>query len=196
MIPCLIERMCIKMNKRAFTLIEVLIATAFSVVLILVVVTFYSVTRKVYSSGLSMQLLEDGANIVLSKIIEGKTEPGGVFRLAQAVSYCFGPGTNCTPSSPNQLYFIGTDGINRWYHLNNTSTSLLYHHPTAGSPLGADEMIYTAPAGATLTLSFWPPTAIDPNFKYPAADVGITVTLTQNTVTGSVSTLVDLRNHP
>ncbi len=183
-------------NKKAFTLVEAMMATAFSVLLMLIVTNFYSVTRTVYSSGLSRQQLEDAANIVLGKIIEGATEPGGVYRLAQAVSYCFGPGINCTPSSPSQLYFTGADGIERWYYLNSTSTALIYHHPTVAGPQGADEIIYTAPAGATLTLNFWPPTAIDPNFKYPAADVGVSVTLTQNTLTGSVSTLVDLRNHP
>ncbi len=184
------------MNRKAFTLAEVLIALAFSVSLMIVVTNFYSVTRKVFADGLSRQSLEDGAHIILSRIIGGKTEPGGVVRLAQAVEYCFGPGAGCLPSSQHQLYFTCLDNISRWYRLDNTNTSLIYHHPTAASPAGEDEVIYIAPSGVTIALDFWSPTAIDPNFRYPAGAVGVSVTLTQNSITGFASTLVNLRNHP
>ena len=179
------------MNKKSFTLVEVMISTAILLVLMIFVFNFYNVTRVVYSRNLYQQMLTDGTNIMLGRIIEGKTEPSGVVRLAQAVSYCIGSGVNCAGVSSSELHFWGTDNIERWYSLTNGSTSLLYHHPTAAAPAGADEVIYTAPNGATVTLLFWVPAG-----NYPAANVGVSVSLTKSTTTGSATTVVNLRNHP
>ncbi len=178
-------------NKKAFTLVEIMVSTACTLALILAVYNFYNLTKQVYTSVLSRQTLQDGANIVLSKIIEGGTEPTGVFRLAQGASYCIGSGLSCGTINASELHFWGTDSIERWYFLDNARTSLMYHHPTAANPAGADERVYAAPKGSILTLLFWIPTG-----NYPAADVGVNVALTQNTITGSVTTQINLRNHP
>lgn len=174
------------MNKKAFTLVETILATAFTVVLVTVVVNFYNTTRIVNSAGTSGQVLQDGSNLVLAKIIEGKTEPTGVFRLAEAVSYSI--------VSLSELHFLGTDGTQRWYKLNGTSTQLLYHHPTSSGTI--DEVIYTVPTNATLTLRFWIPSVAN----YAAAVIGIDAALTQTvlgrSISGSSSTIVNLRNHP
>ena len=103
------------MNKKSFTLVEVMISTAILLVLMIFVFNFYNVTRVVYSRNLYQQMLTDGTNIMLGRIIEGKTEPSGVVRLAQAVSYCIGSGVNCAGVSSSELHFWGTDNIERWY---------------------------------------------------------------------------------
>lgn len=185
------------MNKKAYTLVEIMVSLTLALIVIIGMFNFYNVTRQVYSSSISRQTLEQGANLVLSKMIEGGTEPGGVYRLMQGVSYCIGAGVSpsCHTAITSELHFWGPDGIERWYHLNSTNTSLLYHHPMASNTQGADEMIYTAPRGTTITLLFWIPAV-----NYSAAVVGASVTLTQNvlgaTITGSATTLVNLRNHP
>ena len=66
-------------------LVEMLMAVAFSVLLMTGVYGFYTVASQSYSSGISGQTLQDGANIVLSKIIEGETESGVVYRLSQLI---------------------------------------------------------------------------------------------------------------
>ena len=185
------------MNKKGFTLVEIMMATLISVVLFVGIFNFYYVSKSIYALGIARQALEDGAHVVVSKMIEGGTEAGGgTYRLAQGVSYCIGSGASCGTVTTSELHFRGTDSIERWYSLNNTNTALIYHHPIAGSPGGADETIYTAPMGAAMTLLFWIP-AVN---NYPAAAVGVNVTLTKNVfgknVTGSAATVVTLRNHP
>ena len=64
-----------------------MMAVAFSVLLMTGVYGFYNASSQTYSSGISGQNLQDGANIVISKIIEGETESGVVYRLSTAVSY-------------------------------------------------------------------------------------------------------------
>lgn len=173
-------------NHKAFSLIETLMAVVFTVILVMVVVNFYNVTRVAYVTGVAEQTFQDGVNVMLSQIIQGKTEPSGVFRLSEAVSY----------SIPNlsELHFWGTDDVERWYRLNNTSTQLIYHHPTAAGTV--DEVIYSAPAGATITLRFSVPAVAN----YTSSVVGVDVALSQNingrTVIGSASTIIHLRNHP
>ena len=187
------------MNKKAFTLVEILMATAITLILVVGMFNYYYVSKTAYITGLSKQMLADGANLVLSKISEGGIESGGgVYRLAQGVSYCIGSGTSpsCGVVSTSELHFWCTDGIERWYRLGSGSASLIYHHPTTGNPSGADETVYTTPTGSTFsTLLFCIPTG-----NYPAANVGVSVTLAQNvsgkTITGSATTIVNLRNHP
>ena len=192
-------------KNRAFTLVELLIAMAFTVVLMLGVANFYNFTKNTYNTILTQQPLQDGTNIVLSRIINGAAEPGGVvFRLSQAEHYCIGTGAWCgTGNSSAELHFKNpnVDAYERWYKVDNASRSLVYHHPTAANPTGADETIYTAPSGATLTLFFWPPTIANPiEVNQPTQSVHAKVTLTQSisgrTVAGSTSTLIVLRNHP
>ena len=79
--------MRIKMNNKAFNLVELIMAVSFSVLLMAGVYGFYNAASQSYSSGISGQNLQDGADIVLGKIIEGETESGAVYRLSTAVSY-------------------------------------------------------------------------------------------------------------
>ena len=208
-------------NDKAFTLVELMMAVAFSALLMTGVFGFYNVANQAYSSGITAQTLQDGANIVLSKIIEGETESNTVYRLATSTSYMLPNG------SPNQLYSCGgspqvspcnasnsfselyycqdspcsgtNDASSRWYYLNSTGTAVIYHHP-ASSGGTVDETLYTAPAGSTMKLRF-SPAAVNTPLNVVEIDVALTQNLppgsTNNLLatSGAASTFVLLRNH-
>lgn len=172
-------------NNRAFTLTEILVASLIALSLIGAVTSFYILSNRTYSVGVAKQWLQDSANIILTKIIDGKQEPGGVIRLCEAVSY------NIVNIS--ELHFTGIDGVERWFRLDNSSTNLIYHHPTASGTI--DETIYSAPTGTTITLRFSTPLGA----QYTGVVVGIDAALAKNVsgsaVSGSASTYVNIRNH-
>jgi hypothetical protein len=192
-------------NNKAFSLVELMVAVTFSVLLLTGVYSFYTVSSQSYSYGISGQTLQDGANIVLSKIIEGATEANGtVYRLSTSVSYYIPTG------NPNILYYCqdspcsSADTTARWYTLDPTNRKVLYYHPTS-NPLGYD-VIYSAPAGSSFlnpvsnskTLRFSPATGTPLNVV--EIDVALTKNISGGTTTrlannGSASTFVLLRNH-
>ena len=207
-------------NNKAFSLLELMMAVAFSVLLLTGVYGFYNTASQIYSSGVSEQNLQAGANIVLSKIIEGQAESGKVYRLTNSVTYSI-PNGNSTllyfcQDNPSVITCGPADNTVRWYTVDPTHTSLRYYHPTS-NPLGYD-VIYTAPEGTTLTLRFSPAKAKEtvPNPTPPPAtitstvilpnvieiDVALTKNLAPNitnsrlATSGSASTFVLLRNHP
>jgi len=168
------------MNNQAFTFVELMMAVAFSVLLLTGVYSFYDVSSQSYSSGISGQTLQDGTNIILSKIIEGKIESGVVYRLATSVSYMVPNGSTnslytcggapqiapCnTGNTSGELYYCQNSpcsqsgGVNnstaRWYYLNSAGTAVMYHHPAVGGGT-IEENIYTAPTASTLTVRFSP----------------------------------------
>ena len=164
------------MNNKAFNLVELMMAVSFSVLLMAAVYGFYNAASQSYSSGISGQTLQDGADIVLSKIIEGEIESGVVYRLSTAVSYMIPNGSTnylytcggspqtapCnTSNTSGELYYCqdstctATDSTARWYYLNSAGTAVIYHHPATGGGT-IEENIYTAPKGSTLTLRFSP----------------------------------------
>lgn len=204
-------------------MVELLITITITLILMMVVFNFFNLSKLVYSYGLAGQMLQDGDNIVINKIIGGKTEPGGIYRLAQSASYCIGTQSGatstcstqfsptCNTTTTGELHFCGyPDYIERSVRLDATATQLIYHHPVspsnnnncsvvfynASSYNVCDEVVYTAPKGATITLRFWIPAVAN----YPAAVVGMDAALIQSvfgrSVTGSSTTIVNLRNHP
>lgn len=214
---------CLIKNNNAFSLVEMMIAVAFTVLLLTGVYGFYNVSNQSYSSGITGQTLQDGANIVLSKIIEGETESNVVYRLSSAVSYLIpngsanalytcGGASQAAPCNANnlsgELYYcqdspcLGANDpqVPRWYYLNSTGTSIIYHHPKAGGGT-IDETIYTAPRGATLSLRF-SPAAVGVPLNVIEIDVALTKNLAANitnkklATSGAASTYVLLRNHP
>jgi len=195
MTQCLTKNIGATKNDRAFTMVELVMAVAFSVLLLTGVYGFYTIANQSYSSGISGQNLQDGADMVMSKIIEGQIESGVVYRLATAVSYMIPNGT------PNYLYTCGgglqttacnasntsgeiyycqdnpcsqTGGLNdtsaRWYYLNSTGTSIVYHHPAVGGGT-VEQIIYTAPKGSSMILRF-EPAAISPSGSPLACPAG------------------------
>jgi len=210
------------MNNQAFSLVELMMAVAFSVLLMAGVFGFYNAASQTYSSGVYGQTLQDGTNIVLSKIIEGKTESNAVYRLATSISYMIPNGSSnqlyscggSPQSSPcnasnvaGELYYCqdspcggSSDSTARWYYLNSAGTAVIYHHPV-GSGGTIEENIYTAPAGSTLTLRF-SPAAVSTPLNVVEIDVALTKNLSVNitnkrlATTGAASTFVLLRDHP
>ena len=143
-------------------------------------------SKQICTSVSADQDLQQTANVIMNKIIKGGSEPGGIFRLSEATSY--------TITSISELRFVGTDGTERRYFLNNAGNQILYRHPTASGT--QDQVMYTAPTGTTLTLRFWPLAGS----TYANITIGIDVRLSRSvngrTVTGSVTTLINIRNHP
>ena len=172
-------------NNKAFTLVEIMIVLLISVITIGTVLSFFYFSNKAYSMGVSRQQLQDDANVILTKIIEGKSEPAGVFRLSEAVSY------NIVGIS--ELHFVGTDSIERWFSLDNSSASIIYHHPTAFGT--TDEIIYSVSTGATITLRFSIPTGAQYSGVVIGIDAAITKNVSGNIISGSASTYVNIRNH-
>jgi hypothetical protein len=213
------------MNNKGFNLVELMMAVAFSVLLLTGVYSFYTVSSQSYSSGITGQTLQDGTDIVLSKIIEGEIESGVVYRLATGVSYMIpngstgylytcGGSTQTAPCNANdtsgELYYCqdspctATDSTARWYYLNSTGTSVIYHHPATGGGT-VEETIYTAPAASTLTLRFSPAqvgSPLAPSANVVEIDVALTKNLPANVTnarlatSGTASTFVLLRDHP
>ena len=209
------------LNTKGFTLIELMMAVGFAALLMSGVFAFYSAASQSYASGVTAQSLQDGANIVLSKIIEGSTESGTVYRLSTSSSYMIPNGqpgelyscghgaqtTACNSSAAfSELYFCQDSpctGVNdptaRWYYLNSLGSAILYHHPVNG--FWNDETVYTAPPGATLTLRF-SPAAVSTPLNVVEIDVALVQTLSANitnkrlAASGAASTYVLLRNHP
>jgi hypothetical protein len=221
---CLIKNCTRKdANNKALILVELMMAVAFSVLLMAGVYGFYDAASQSYSSGVSGQNLQIGTNIVLSRIIEGDTESGAVYRLSTAVSYMIPNGsgnelytcggnpqaTPCNAGQPNsELYFCqdspctDTDATARWYYLNSTGTAVMYHYPGEAQ----DETIYTAPKGSALTLRFSPAVVGTP-LNVVEIDVALRLNLSAATVvtntrssttsgSGAASTFVLLRDHP
>lgn len=203
------------MNNYAFTLVELMMAVAFTVLLMTGVYSFYNASSQIYSSGISSQALEDGANIILKKITNGEAEAGGIYRLSTSSSYntadginhtfaedtrysCGGPPqtTPCNANNtPSELYFCQDNpetnpcGLNdttaRWYYLNSTGTAVIYHHP-AGAGTTVEEVLYTAPAGSIITLRF-PPASVVTN---QASVLEIDVAIVKNTPAGTTNNAV------
>lgn len=160
-----------------------------SVVLILVIASAFGafVTSKMmYSTGVAELNLERSALAITGKMIRGIEEQGNMYGLRLARSYEL---PSVTPAG-SAIYFTGTDLNIRKFYLNGNSVS--YESPTQ-SP--GTQTIYTAPTGTSIILRFWnPPGYIDNE------TVGIYVGLIQNigtrTVSGSVSTYVNIKNIP
>jgi hypothetical protein len=166
------------------------------------VLGFFNASRQDYTSGISGQALEDGANLVLKKITEGVLEPNGtLYRLATSAAYYIPNGTLNTlyycQDNP-QTYACGPADVTvRRFTVDATSTKLLYYYSSS-----AYKMIYTAPTGTTLTLRF-SPASVATNTSYVLEiDVALNtklsakITNSRLATSGTASTFVLLRNHP
>jgi len=185
------------MNKKGFTLAEILVALAISTMLIGSVLYVFEVTLKFNSANTTAQNLQRDADKVLRKITKGDIEAG--VRLSEAVScsITFNRYLDAinNPGNTYELHFIGTDGAERIFAAKDGST-VLYFHPLS-------EVIYTAPQGANLVLDFKPPWLgpLPPTWAQSLTGVSmyVTVTISQTVngrlMSGSASTMVYLRNH-
>ena len=162
-------------------------ALAISVLLITCVMGVYVLAKSFYTYNILGQNLQASADNALAKIIKDGPEPDGTFRLSEAVSF--------TQPSLSELHFTGTDGIERWITLSGDGQSIIYHRPGSGGVM-EDDVLYTAPSGAILTLRFWTPAGTN----YTGVNICIAVAVVQNiqgkSISGSASTMVNIRNHP
>lgn len=173
------------LHRQGFTLVEVILALGISTLLITSVLGVFVTSKKFYTTNMAGQNLQRNANLLMNKMIKGKLEPGGTFRLSEAVSY--------TLVSVSELRFIGTDGLERRYFVSADGASLMYRHPTASGV--QDEALYTAPAGTTLTVRFWIPAGSSYMNRNVGIDVGFSQTSVGMALSGCTSTLVNIRNH-
>jgi prepilin-type N-terminal cleavage/methylation domain-containing protein len=181
------------LDRRGFTLVELVVGIGLSAILTGLILAALTSSRQICTSVTADQDLQQTANVNMNKIIKGGQEPGGIFRLSEAASY--------TIPNVSELHFIGIDGVERFYFLQNAGTELRYHHPTAGGTL--DELLYKAPAGTTLTLRFWP--LITPSIPGASPtlytnitvgiDFGLSKTVNGRIVVGSATTMINIRNH-
>ncbi len=167
------------------TLIELITALALGLFVLSSVYSIFAESQRFYRSNIAGANFQRNANLLMSKIIKGKREPGGIFRLSEAASYNL--------VSIGELHFVGTDGIERWYWVNGSGTSVTYHHPTFNGV--QNEVIYTAPAGAVITLRFWIPTGAVYSNICVGIDAAIAQMILGKPVTGSATTMINLRNH-
>jgi len=224
MITCLIKTSThAKAGDRAYTMVELTISVAISVLLFTGVYGFFTTTSQVYSNGISGQNLQDGASVVLSKIIEGENESGTIYRLSTAQSFVIPDGTTylytcggtpqTTPCNSSNIYgevyfcqdnpCTPGDATARWYYLDSSGMYVKYHHPATGGGT-VEETIYKAPLKTTLTLRFSYPLVGSPaatTTKVLGIDVAIlptlsgTITNNRLKISGAASTYVLLRNH-
>ena len=190
------------MNNLGFTLVELMIAVACTVFLMAGVYGFYTTSSQVYSSGISAQPLQDGANLALKRITEGVKEPGGtLYRLATSAAYFIPNGVLNTlyycQDNPETFPCGTTDATVRWITLDPTNTQIRYYY-AANTYI----TIYTAPAGTTLTLRFLPAAVVTHSSCVVEIDVALNTNLaggvnnSRLATSGTASTFVLLRNHP
>ena len=214
-------------DKKGHTLIELLFASVIIVLLIASVLGCQIFADRIYQTNIIRENLQRDACIVMNKIINGGHETSnpdaGIVRLNEAMTYSFtkhipplGSEVLASPYFNPFIYFnilsnIPSDSSKnpyaRWFCLNNTNTSIIYHHPTNAGAV--DEVIYTAPAGATITLEFFivaPYTIFYPglnpavdNNVYQNVSMGIFVQIGQTVqnkyVFGQESAFINIRNH-
>jgi len=87
MILCLIKHTRLIRNHHAFTITEMMMAVAFSLVLMTGVYSFYIAASQSSAYGISGQTLQDAADTILNKIIEGKAETLVTSGLPSTVVY-------------------------------------------------------------------------------------------------------------
>ena len=172
--------MTILSDKKAFTLMELLITSTILILLFTTALTGFVLLRGIFAENIARATFQRDAEVVMNMIIEGKGDPSGV-RLSETASVTF-------YSDASKLTFVGTDGVPRTYSLSSDGTSLLYSDQN-----GIQNIRYTAPRGAIIGLRFSP---VDLN---PTLCVSIYVTISQiingRTVLGALESSIYLRNH-
>jgi len=178
-----------------FTVAEFLVGSTVAVILTVCALQAFLASRQTYSLGTSREGLQQAASLITRKIIEGPPEAGlTAARLSEAVFFNI--------NSISDFQFTGLDGITRRYYLDATKTNIFYV-PDINNP-AVQMAIYTANPQANVTLRFWLPHTVPSPGESDAgqyvSDINIDVAISQqvfgNNVTGSVSTMVNLRNHP
>ena len=188
-------------NRRSQTVAELLIASSVAVVLAIVGLNAFLASRQAYLLGTTREILQQSAGLIMNKIIGGPLEAGAQTGLSEAVSYDwttstisdarFTGGTANSPNTFESRFFLDPSGAHIIYQPNFTNDPDLQY------------VIYTAPAGVTIMLRFWgphtAPVVQSDSGQYVNninIDIGVSQQVSGKTVTGSLSTMVNLGNHP
>ena len=172
-------------KSKGFTYAEVLVALSISLLLFAALLGLFITAKQFYAVNMLAQDLQRDANKVIAKIIKGKIEPGGIYRLSEATRY--------NQVSVSELEFWGQDDVKRWIKLSADGRSVIYHHPTTNGD--QDEVLYTVPPNTAITLQFWVPAGALYQGTNIGIDVGLSQSLRDRNFNGSASTLLNIRNH-
>lgn len=157
-----------------------MITSAILVILFASTIGVFLMVKSFSLSSIAEQNLQRDLDIVMNRIVRGAKEGGNLYGLRSAVSADIPVIT--------EIDFKGADNQARKYYISNGA--LIYESPTA-SP--ARQTIYTPPANSTMNLRFWEAAGYIDHETF-----GIYISVTQNavgkTVSGSLSTYVNLRN--
>ena len=173
------------LTKKAYTLIEVLVVCVITVILFASVIGTFVVASNLYNTGIAAQDLQRDVNGVLGRIVKGTKEGGARYGLRSAVSFV-------SPISPvSEIDFTGLDGKVRKYYL--SAGSIVYQSPTETPNL---QTIYTPPAHSTVLLRFLQPATGSADNETAAIYLAVTRQISGRTISGSLTTYVNLRNMP
>ena len=172
----------ISSGKKAFSLTELLIASALLITLLATALTGFVLVKQIFATDIAKATFQRDAAVIMSKITEGKGCTNGI-RLSEAASVTF-------YSDTSKLTFIGTDGvIKRTYSLSNGGTRLIYSDTN-----GVQNTLYTAPPGAVVGLTFGTLNVGAP--LCVSIYVSVSKVISGKTVLGAVESSTYLRNHP
>ena len=163
-------------DKRAYTLVELLFASVIIVILFATVFGAFVVTKSIFQSSMAEYNLQRDVDLLFDRIIKGKLETGGAHGLRSAVSY--------TLPVTTKIDFVGADGATREYYFDVNSNSMKYNNSLTTST------IYTFPAGSTITVRFWNPYM---DLETVGMYISFSQVVAKRTVSGSLSTYVTLR---
>lgn len=173
------------MNKKhsvGFTFAEVIIVVAITALLFVSSVGSYLfIKTALYNKFVEYNLIRD-SNMMLKMIAAGVKE-GALFHGLRSAS-------GFTLANASDMSYVSTDNNTRRYFLNNNS--LVYSSPAQWPN---QRTVYTAPAGSAFTVRFWEPAGYS-GHQTVGIYIGISRTVGPRTVSGAVSTYVNIRNLP
>ena len=193
------------MDKKAFTLSELMIASILILIIMFSAATVLVLTSRFYLLSSRQAALQQEADIIIARLVRGEPAAAGapVIGLSEAAPTQLTP-----PLDMARIDFLTIDDLihpKRYYWV-KAANNIQYI-----DSVGNNTIIYAPPLGSGIVideLDFWPPpnddglgnTRIGPGILIPLQSVttGITVKLKQNVggtdIYASASTLVTFRN--
>jgi len=169
-----------KKYNRGFTLAEITVAAAITVVLFASSTGSYLFMKTaLYGKFVEYNLTRD-VNMALKRITAGVNEGSVLYGLRSASSF--------TITNVSTISYVGSDNNTRQYYPNGSS--LIYSSP---AQVPNQRTVYTAPPGSTFTLRFWEPSGYS-GHETVGIYIGVSQPVGGKTVSGSVSTYVNIRN--
>ena len=167
------------MDKKAQTLIEMLIASAIVVVFFTSALGIFVVGKVMYESSMAAQELQRDVDGVLATIVRGVRENGTNTGIRSASSV--------TIPSVTEADFVGSDGTARKFYL--APGGIVYDSPKQ-SP--NPQTLYRTPPNATITLRFWKLSLT--NNETVGIYLAVARTVSDKKVSGSLQTYVNIKN--